>query len=343
MTPRQLGYRFPAEWEAHEATWLTWPYRDESFPGKLESIYPAYMQFIKQISIGEKVRVNIPDTDQLTTAKKLITGYEIDIDKIESYLHPSNDVWCRDHGPAFLIDPLLKKKAIVNWKFNAWGNKYPSDLDNQIPELVSAHFDYNIFEPGIVMEGGSVDFNGNGTLITTRACLLNKNRNPNLTIGQIENYLRNFYCVEQIIWLGDGIIGDDTDGHVDDITRFINADTVVTAVEKNKTDKNFKPLQENLSELKKTRLTNGKQLNIIELPMPAPVYYEGQRLPASYANFYFTNQAVVMPTFRCKNDDKALRILSEAISDREVVGIDSVELIWGFGSFHCLSQQEPSI
>jgi agmatine deiminase len=193
------------------------------------------------------------------------------------------------------------------------------------------------------MEGGSVYFNGNGTLITTRACLLNKNRNPNLTIGQIENYLRNFYCVEQIIWLGDGIIGDDTDGHVDDITRFINADTVVTAVEKNKTDKNFKPLQENLSELKKTRLTNGKQLNIIELPMPAPVYYEGQRLPASYANFYFTNQAVVMPTFRCKNDDKALRILSEAISDREVVGIDSVELIWGFGSFHCLSQQEPSI
>jgi agmatine deiminase len=252
-------------------------------------------------------------------------------------------VWCRDHGPAFLVNPLLKKKAIVNWDFNAWGNKYPSELDNQIPGLISNYFDYDLFEPGIVIEGGSVDFNGNGTLITSKACLLNKNRNPNLSIEQIEIYLRNFYCVEQIIWLGDGIAGDDTDGHIDDITRFINSDTVVTAIEKNKNDENFKPLQENLSELKKARLINGKQLNIIELPMPNPVYYENQRLPASYANFYFTNNAVVMPTFRCKNDVKALKILSEAITDRPVVGIDSVELIWGFGSFHCLSQQEPAI
>jgi agmatine deiminase len=343
MTPRQLGYRFPAEWEPHEATWLTWPYRDESFPGKLESIYPSYLQFIKQISEGEKVRINIPDESQIEIAKKWITKLKIDINKIEFFLHPSNDVWCRDHGPAFLVNPMLRNKAIVNWKFNAWGNKYTSELDNQIPGLISKYFDYDVFVPGIVMEGGSVDFNGNGTLITTKACLLNKNRNPNLSIEQIENYLQNFYCVEQIIWLGDGIAGDDTDGHVDDITRFINSDTVVTVIEKNKNDENFNPLQENLLLLKKVRLINGKQLNIIELPMPDPVYYEGQRLPASYVNFYFTNNVVIMPTFRCKNDDKALKILSEAITDRPVVGIDSIELVWGFGSFHCLSQQEPAV
>ncbi len=343
MTPRQLGYRFPAEWEQHEATWLTWPYRDESFPGKLESIYPSFMQFIRQISLCEKVRINIPDSDQVSLAKKLIAEYEIDIHKIEFFLHPSNDVWCRDHGPSFLVDPINKTKAIINWKFNAWGNKYPSDLDNQIPELVSTHFGYNVFEPGIIMEGGSVDFNGNGMLLTTKACLLNKNRNPNLSKEQIEKYLQNFYCVEQIIWLGDGIAGDDTDGHVDDITRFISSDTIVTVTENNKNDENYKPLLENLAELRKVRLANGKKLNIIELPMPDPVYFSGQRLPASYANFYFINSTVIVPTFRCRNDDKALKILSEAITDRKVVGLDSVELIWGFGSFHCLSQQEPCI
>jgi agmatine deiminase len=194
-----------------------------------------------------------------------------------------------------------------------------------------------------VMEGGSVDFNGKGTILTTTACLLNKNRNPHLNQQQIEEYLCNYYGAEQILWLGDGIVGDDTDGHIDDITRFVNEDTVVTVVEENKHDENYHILQENLKTLKTMRLLNGKQLNIIELPMPAPVIYEGQRLPASYANFYIGNAAVVVPTYRCANDDKALEILTQCFPDRKVVGVDSTDIIWGLGSFHCLSQQEPEV
>jgi agmatine deiminase len=342
--PRNLGYRFPAEWEKHEATWLTYPYLDDSFPGKLNSIYPSYLEFIKQISFGEKVRINVPDEAHKQTLIRQLTESGVDLKQIETFLYPSNDVWCRDHGPAFVINPQAnEKKAIVSWKFNAWGNKYPADLDNQIPDKIARHFGLPIFHPGIIMEGGSVEFNGNGTILTTKACLLNKNRNPNLTLQQIERYLYDYYGVEQILWLNDGIAGDDTDGHIDDITRFVNEDTVVTVVETNVQDENYKLLQENLEELKKMRLSNGKQLNIIELPMPGPQYFDGRRLPASYANFYIANAAVIVPTFRCICDEMALEILSEVFSDRKVIGIDSVDLIWGLGSFHCLSQQEPKI
>ena len=193
------------------------------------------------------------------------------------------------------------------------------------------------------MEGGSVDFNGKGTVLTITACLLNKNRNPHLNQQQIEGYLQNYYGVEQVLWLGDGIVGDDTDGHIDDITRFVNEDTVVTVIEENKNDENYHILQENLQTLKTMRLLNGKQLNIVELPMPDAVYYDGQRLPASYANFYISNAAVVVPTYRCKNDDRALDILKACFPDRKVIGIDSTDIIWGLGSFHCLSQQEPAV
>jgi agmatine deiminase len=193
------------------------------------------------------------------------------------------------------------------------------------------------------MEGGSVEFNGKGTLLTTTSCLLNENRNPHLNQGQIEKFLYDYYGVMNILWLGDGIIGDDTDGHIDDLTRFVNDDTVVTVVETNKSDENHKPLQENLDLLKKLRLENGKQMNIVELPMPAAIVYEDMRLPASYANFYIANNYVVVPTFRDKNDDKALSILQDCFKERKVVGLDSVDIIWGLGSFHCLSQQEPAI
>jgi agmatine deiminase len=343
-TPKQQNYRFPAEWESHEATWLTWPFRDESFPGKVTSIYPAYLQFIKQIAKGEKVRINVPNGSQISLINKLLKQYEIDENQIEFFLHPSNDVWCRDHGPAYLIrNNPDKPKLIVNWEFNAWGGKYPSDLDNKIPNSIADFYKLPIVMPGIVMEGGSVDFNGAGTVLTTTACLLNKNRNPHLSQVQIEKYLQDYYCIDQVLWLGDGIEGDDTDGHVDDITRFVSEDTVVTMVETNKNDVNYQPLKDNLDTLKQIRLLNGKQINIIELPMPAPIIYKGVRLPASYANFYFANSAVIVPTFRCKNDDVALKIIGEAIKDRPVLGIDSTEIVWGFGSFHCLSQQEPSI
>ena len=342
--PRNLGYRFPAEWEKHEATWLTYPFLDDSFPGKLDRIYTPYIEFIKQISFGEKVRINVPDEiqKQKLTSQLYVAG--VNLSAIELFIHPTNDVWCRDHGPAFLINTdATNKKIIVSWEFNAWGGKYPAELDNQIPDKIAKSFNLPVFHPGIVMEGGSVEFNGKGTILTSRACLLNKNRNSKLTQLQIESYLFDYYGVDQILWIGDGIAGDDTDGHVDDITRFVNEDTVVTAIETNELDKNYQPLLDNLEELKKMRLINGKQLTIIEIPMPNPQYWEGRRLPASYANFYIANAAVIVPTFRCIQDEIALEILSKIFPDRMVVGIDSVDIVCGLGSFHCLSQQEPTV
>jgi agmatine deiminase len=267
------------------------------------------------------------------------------LSKINFHFFPTNDAWCRDHGPAFLINPEAEyKKALVKWQYNAWGEKYPPhDLDNLIPLHIAAHLGIPCFKPGIVMEGGSVEFNGRGTLLTSTACLLNENRNPQLNQAQIEQYLCDYYGVKHILWVEDGIIGDDTDGHIDDITRFVNGDTVVTVVEENKSDENHAVLDENLKLLKKMRLENDKQLNIIELPMPSPVIYEDQRLPASYANFYIGNEVVVVPTFRDKNDQRALDILTGCFPGRKVVGIDSTDIIWGLGSFHCLSQQEPAV
>ena len=224
-------------------------------------------------------------------------------------MHPTNDAWCRDHGPAFRGQHRCgTKKIIVDWGYNAWGGKYPPfDLDDNIPTLIAQHYKIPVVYPGIVMEGGSVDFNGKGTVLTTTSCLLNTNRNPHLDQGQIEQYLHDYYGVENILWLGDGIVGDDTDGHIDDLTRFVNENTVVTVVEENKKDENYSILQENLKSLKKLRLENGKPLDIVELPMPAAVVYEDMRLPASYANFYIGNKYVIVPTFQDKNDDRAVQ------------------------------------
>jgi agmatine deiminase len=342
--PKQQGFSFPAEWAKHTATWLSWPHKEESWPGKIMSIYPKYCEFIKALTVGELVRINVKDAQMETFAKQQLQLAEADLSKIEFYHFATNDAWCRDHGPAFLINPATKEKAIVDWGYNAWGSKYPPfDLDDVIPTKIGDQFGLQVYHPGIVMEGGSVDFNGAGTILTSRACLLNPNRNPHLNQQQIEEYLYNYYGAEQILWVGDGIVGDDTDGHIDDITRFVNEDTVVTAIEDNKNDENYHILQKNLAELKSMRLLNGKQLNIVELPMPDAVVYDDQRLPASYANFYIGNAAVVVPTYRCANDDKALNILTSCFPDRNVIGIDSTDIIWGLGSFHCLSQQEPEV
>ncbi|MGZ3872466.1 MAG: agmatine deiminase family protein [Mucilaginibacter sp.] len=338
------GFHFPAEWAKHTATWLSWPHKEASWPGKIDLIYPKYCEFIKVLTEGELVRINVKDEQMAAFAKQQLMLTGTNLKRVEFFEFETNDAWCRDHGPAFLINPNTKQKAIVDWGYNAWGDKYPPfDLDDVIPSKIGAHFKLPVYHPGIVMEGGSVDFNGEGTLLTTTACLLNKNRNPNLNQQQIEACLQNYYGVEQILWLGDGIVGDDTDGHIDDITRFVTGDTVVTVVEENKNDENYNILQQNLKTLKTMRLLNGRQLNIIELPMPEPVIYEDQRLPASYANFYIANSAVIVPTYRCANDDKALDILQGCFPDRKIVGIDSTDIIWGLGSFHCLSQQEPEV
>jgi agmatine deiminase len=344
-TPKQLGYYFPAEFAPHDATWLSWPHKEASWPGKIDTIYPHYIEFIKYLSLSENVFININDDNMKTFALKMIERSGADLTKIKFFEHPTNDAWCRDHGPAFLINPNAeKKKVIVDWNYNAWGNKYPPyDLDDVIPTLIAKQYKVPVYSPGIVMEGGSVEFNGNGTLITSTACLLNKNRNPHLKQSEIEEYLIHFYGVDQILWIDEGIIGDDTDGHIDDTVRFVNEDTVITVIEENKNDENYELLQRNLQQLKEMRLLNGKQLNIVEIPMPDAVNYQGQRLPASYANFYIANKYVIVPTFRSSKDEKVLRVIQESFPDRQAIGIDSTDIIWGLGSFHCLSQQEPSV
>lgn len=340
-TPKQLGFSFPAEWHKHKATWLSYPHNENSWPGKIETIYPSYNLFIKELAQVEQVHINILDENQKVWVESELKKISCNMKNV--FFHPfkTNDAWIRDHGPAFVLNE--KEKAIVNWNYNAWGGKYPSELDNLIPEQIADYLDLSSFEPGIVMEGGSVDFNGVGDLLTTEACLLNENRNPELSRDEIEYKLREFYGVENILWLKDGIDGDDTDGHVDDLTRFVNEDTVVTMVEPDKNDDNYEVLKENLDLLSKMRLANGKQVNVVELIMPARVEYEEQRLPASYANFYIANDKVIMPLYKCEQDEKAFLTLESVFKDRKIVGIDSTDIIWGLGSFHCLSQQEPEI
>jgi agmatine deiminase len=329
----------------HEATWLSWPHKEASWPGKIDAIYPNYSLFVKYLAQSEKVRINVVDEAMQTSATAHLVKAGVNMDQVSFYLHPTNDAWCRDHGPAFLINRSAEqKKVIVDWNYNAWGNKYPPyDLDDVIPTLIGKHFDIPVYHPGIIMEGGSVEFNGMGTILTSTSCLLNPNRNKHLNRDQIENYLFDYYGANQVLWVEEGIVGDDTDGHIDDTIRFVNEDTVLTVVESNTQDENYTLLQDNLAQLKKMRLLNGKQLNIVELPMPEAVIYEDQRLPASYANFYISNKYVIVPTFRSAMDDKALSIIADAYKNREVVGIDSTDIIWGLGSFHCLSQQEPLV
>lgn len=349
-TPAQLGYRMPAEWEPHAGTWLTWP-RPEgiSFPGKYETVPPVYAAFIKELVEVEDVNINVWHADMEAWVRGLLKQHGTPLERVRFHHFPAYEPWCRDHGPIFLVrdpgraDLPVRQRAVVDWGYNAWGNKYPPcDLDDAVPQHVAKLRGLPLFSPGIVMEGGSLDVNGQGTLLTTESCLLNPNRNPGLTKLQIEQHLKDYLDVTHILWLGDGIVGDDTDGHVDDLTRFVDPQTVVTVVEKDPADENFKPLQENLARLKTMKDQAGRPLRVVELPMPGFLEYEGQRLPASYANFYIANGKVIVPTYRDPNDRKAVEILQGAFPDRRVIGLDSMELIWGLGSFHCISQQEPA-
>lgn len=344
-TPREEGYYFPAEFAPHVSTWLSWPHKEESWPGKIKTIYPVYAQFVKLLSEGELVNINVNDEAMKQQASAWLDKAGADLQKIHFHFNPTNDAWCRDHGPAFLINPEAEeKKIIVDWKYNAWGGKYPPyDLDDVIPTRIGKSMNLRVVHPGIVMEGGSVEFNGEGTVMTTTSCLLNPNRNPHLNREQIEQYLLDYYGMDQVLWLGDGIEGDDTDGHIDDLTRFVNPDTVVTVVETNHNDKNHRPLQANLKRLKTLKLLNEKPLNVVELPMPGRIDYEGMRLPASYGNFYISNKYVVVPVFMDPYDAVALKILESCFPDRQVIGLDSRDIVWGLGAFHCLSQQEPAV
>jgi agmatine deiminase len=344
--PAALGYRMPAEWEPHAATWLTWPRPDGiSFPGRYEVVPPVYARFIEQLTAVEEVNLNVWDAAMEARVRELLTGLEASLDRVRFQHFPAYEPWCRDHGPIFLVRETAgrRERAMVDWAYNAWGNKYPPyDLDDAVPQRVAELRGLPLFSPGIVMEGGSIDVNGRGTLLTTEACLLNPNRNPGLTRAEIERYLRDYLGVSKILWLGEGIVGDDTDGHVDDLARFINPTTVVTVVEEDPADANYGLLQDNLHRLRGFTDQDGRGLRVVELPMPGVVEQDGQRLPASYANFYIANGLVVVPIYRHPNDTRALATLQREFPDRRVVGLDSTELIWGLGSFHCLSQQEPS-
>lgn len=335
----------PAEWEPHAGTWFTWPRPDGiSFPGRYEVIPPVYARLVSELTQVEEVHINVFDDACEAIALRALREVEHDPSRLHFHPFPAYEPWCRDHGPCFVVRELNgnRERAIVNWQYNAWGNKYPPyHLDNAVPLRVADLRGLHVFHPGIVMEGGALDVNGAGVVLTTESCLLNPNRNPDLNQEQIELCLKAYLGAHTVWWLGDGIAGDDTDGHVDDLTRFVSEDTVVTVVEENEQDENYLPLQENLKRLKDLKFSDGRPLKVLELPMPAPLYYEDQRLPASYANFYIANQRVLVPTYRDPKDDLALEILQKCFPDRKVLGIDSTDLIWGLGSFHCISQQEP--
>ena len=316
----------PAEWEPHEATWISWPQPDcNSFPGSYDRVIPTFVKMTEALSESEIVRINVSGADQEKTVRKLLRSCPPE--RVEYFHIPTDEPWCRDHGPIFVKRDKSPQLAVLNFGFNAWGYKLsPFDEDNAVPPAVAKALGLPIFNfEHFILEGGSIDTNGQGTLLTTESCLLNANRNPTLDRTAIEKKLREKLGIKKILWLGDGIEGDDTDGHVDDITRFIGPSTVITAVEEDEHDPNFEPL------------------HVLTLPMPTRIMRDGQRLPASYANFYIANSVVLLPVFNEHSDSWAVSALHEAFPTRRIVPIDCRELIWGLGAFHCLTQQQPSI
>lgn len=349
-TPRQLGYTFPAEWEPHDATWFSWP-RPEgiSFPGKYHTVPENLARIFREIAPREKVRVNVPNENYERIVRQQLREHGCPLRNIEFFFIRTNENWCRDHGPAFLVKRPKRGKprlAIVDWAFNAWGGKYPPyDDDDRVPtEIAKALKIKPVFHPGIVMEGGAVDFNGAGTVLTTTDCLLNKNRNPGLSKAEIERCLLDFYGQEHVCWLTGGIAGDDTDGHVDDLARFIGPTKIVIGIEPDPRDENHRVLRSVRRQLDRLRDQDGRPFEIVEIPMPSPVVHDGQRLPATYVNFYFVNGALLVPTFRDRRNDRAaIETLQRHLPKHEVIGIDCTELIWGLGAIHCLSQQQPRV
>jgi len=332
----------PAEWEPHEATWLSWPHRDGiSFPDAYDRVVPTFVKMVEALATSETVRINVDDAEHEKEVRKLIGS--AGNGSVEFYHIPTNEPWCRDHGPVFVRNPETGELRVIDFEYNAWGWKYPPfDEDDQVPKGVAEKLGLPVVDCPMILEGGSIDVNGAGDLLTTESCLLNPNRNPEMNRAEIEAMLKGYLGVSNIIWLGDGIEGDDTDGHIDDLTRFVNEDTVVTVVEEDESDANFEPLQANLSKLQTTQLGPERPLEVKVLPMPSKLCRDGQRLPASYANFYIANKVVLLPVFNDRNDAWAVSVMKECFPDREIVAIDCREVVWGLGAFHCLTQQQPA-
>jgi agmatine deiminase len=349
--PADLGFAMPAEWERHEATWLGWPHNPTDWPDKLDTIRWVYGEMVRKIAAGETVRILVRNRAEQRLARRYLSQAGADTDRVEFVIHPTNRGWTRDSGPLFVRRRNGKRSetAIVHFHFNAWA-KYPDwQKDRRVPETASRLLGKRLFHAvhgakPFVLEGGGIDVNGRGTLLTTEECYLDPRvqvRNPGLGRREIEETLRQHLGVTNILWLVAGPVGDDTHGHVDDICRFVNHKTVVLIKETNRRDINYRPLAENWERVQEFKLEDGTRPEVAALPMPAPIFFDGYRLPASYANFYIANHAVLVPTFNDPNDRVALGILGELFKDRPVVGIHAVDLVLGFGSLHCLTQQQP--
>ena len=344
ISPRDQGYRMPAEWEPHRATWLSWPHNRETWPDCFERVEPAMAEVVRVLAETEDVYINVLGPEHERHVDALLRRI-VPPERVRYFHVPTNDAWIRDHGAIFLRRETAEDPVIaLDFEYNAWGGKYPPyDLDREVARQMAAALGVPRFAPGAVLEGGSVDVNGAGTLITTEQCMLNTNRNPSLERGEIERLLRECFGVEHVLWLGEGIEGDDTDGHVDDLTRFVAADTVVTVVESNARDPNFEPLAANRRRLAAIEQSGELTLRVVELPMPTPQFNAGQRLPASYANFYIANACVLMPAFGCAADEAAREVLAHCFAQRRVVPVDCRALVAGLGALHCLTQQVPEV
>ncbi len=343
LSPSRQGFRMPAEWEPHRATWLSWPHKEASWPGNFAPIPAVFAQMALHLSRGEQVYINAGPEELRQSAEAELRRAGVDLSRVRFFPIPTDDAWVRDHGPIFLTRTAGNGETeylILDWGYNAWGGKYPPfDQDDVVPRKIASALGLPCRELPMILEGGSIEVNGRGALLTTEACLLNPNRNPGMKRGEIETQLRAMLNVNAIWWLGEGIAGDDTDGHVDDLARFTAPDTIVTVVEEDPEDENYQPLQDNLRRL--GILATQHELRIETLPMPPAVIYENQRLPASYANFYIANSVVLVPTFNCPADALALATLARLFPTRQVIGVGCREMVWGLGTCHCATQQQP--
>ena len=341
-TPRSLGYRMPAEWEPHEATWLSWPHNRETWPGNFDPVPRIFADIVAALHEHEEVRILAGSRELEESARAELRARGCESPSVRFLRIPTNDAWMRDHGPIFVVH-AERGVAITDWEYNAWGGKYPPyDLDDSVPSRLNETLRMPAFRPGIVLEGGSIDVNGRGTLLTTESCLLNPNRNPGLTRRQIEDKLLEHLGARKVLWLGDGIAGDDTDGHVDDLTRFVGPSTVVSAIEDDPADENYRTLRDNLARLRGMKDEAGRPLEVVPLPMPPAIYCDDHRLPASYANFYIGNGAVLVPVFGHRRDDVACETLARLFPGRRIVPIACTGLVWGLGAVHCVTQQQPA-
>jgi agmatine deiminase len=343
-TPVALGYRMPAEWEPHSATWLSWPHNSNTWPGQnMAHVEAVYIDIIRALHTGETVNLLVNSAEISDSVASRLSQAGVSLDAVRIHVIPTNDAWIRDYGPNFIVRPGVDKPIAFNkWHFNSWGGKYKWDKDEQVGLTIADRLDMPVFHLDIILEGGAIECNGQGVCITTEQCLFNKNRNPNLGREDMEHYLKDYLGVRKVIWCQGEIEGDDTDGHIDNLMRFVSPNTILTAWEDDPQDPNHKCLKENLETLKAATDQDGKAFNVVRLPMPGYVLGNKSRLPASYANFYIGNQVVLLPVYGHPNDETARSIVQKHFPTRKVVCIPSQTFIWGLGGIHCVTQQQPA-